>query len=101
MDAIALFSSQQWTICPDQGLFRLPRICEDVLQLEFSHGLTDWIYYLGIQIITGPMSLRVLSSRTVSIGDFDGSTGGGLTSVAPGILGVAIGKQAEATKSDG
>ena len=47
------------------------------------------------------MSLRVLSSRTVSIGDFDGSTGGGLTSVAPGILGVAIGKQAEATKSDG
>ena len=48
VDAIALFSSQQWTICPDQGLVRLPRICEDVLQLEFSHGLTDWIYYLGI-----------------------------------------------------
>lgn len=49
--------------------------------------------FLGILIITGPMSLRVLSSRTVSIGDFDGSTGGGLTSVAPGILGVEIGRQ--------
>ena len=46
------------------------------------------------------MSLRVLSSRTVSIGDFDGSTGGGLTSVAPGILGVATRIRADATTSD-
>ena len=46
------------------------------------------------------MSLRVLSSRTVSIGDFDGSTGGGLTSVAPGILDVANEIRAEATESD-
>ena len=39
VDAIALFSSQQWTICPEPRLVRLPGIREDVLQLKFSQVL--------------------------------------------------------------
>ena len=30
---------------------------------------------------TGPMALRSVNSKTFSMADFDGSTGGGLTSV--------------------
>ena len=33
------------------------------------------------------MSLRVMSSRTFSIADFEGSAGGGLMSVGPGMMG--------------
>lgn len=36
--------------------------------------------------LTGPMSTRVVRSRTFSIGDLRGSTGGGLTRVVRGIL---------------
>ena len=36
------------------------------------------------------MSLRVMSSRTFSIADFEGSTGGGLMSVEPGMMGVDL-----------
>lgn len=36
--------------------------------------------------LTGPISTRVVRSRTFSIGDLLGSTGGGLTRVVRGIL---------------
>ena len=36
------------------------------------------------------MSLRVMSSRTFSIADFEGSAGGGLMSVGPGMMGFGL-----------
>ena len=44
-DAIALFSSQQWTICPKPSLVRLPGIREDVLRLKFSLSVTDLVFF--------------------------------------------------------
>ena len=44
-DAIAPFSSQQWTICPEPHLVCLPRIREDVLQTKISHSIKDWILF--------------------------------------------------------
>ena len=35
---------------------------------------------------TGPMSLRLISSRTFSIADLEGSAGRGFINVGPGIL---------------
>ena len=64
----------------------LPSVGEDVL---FSTGQSQF----GVEptaLLTGPMSLRLMSSRTFSIADFEGSTGGGLMRVELGIVGGGV-----------
>ena len=82
MDAIALLLGQQWAVCPIARLIRLPGVRENIL----GTGLSKRIALVTEIKLTGPMSLRVLSSSTVSMGDLEGSTEGGLTSVAPGMV---------------
>ena len=49
--------------------------------------------------LTGPMSTRVMRSRTFSMGDLLGSTGGGLTRVVRGMVVIEGGIAVEVARS--
>ena len=66
----------------------IPCIGEDVLDRINKCELQTW--YSRAAVRTGPMSVRVMSSRTFSIADFEVSAGGGLMSVGLGIMGAAV-----------